>query len=72
MKTKKKAIETLMEFFPGERYAKIMGYLFHLGPDYIAGLARLSELSFSNKIPAVRTKSVKIWLAITWKIFSPV
>ena len=33
---------------------------------------RLSGLSFSKEIPAVRTKSVKIWLAITWKILSPV
>ena len=46
MKTKKKAIKTLMEFFPGERYAKIMGYLFHLGPDYMSRAGPVERAEF--------------------------
>ena len=40
---------------------------------FFGGIIAMSvQISISNEIPAVRMKSVKIWLAITWRNFSPV
>ena len=32
----------------------------------------VERAAFSTEIPAIRINSVKIWLAITWKVFRPV